>query len=153
MATHSYILAWEIPWTGKPGSITVRHDWAHGTSVVEEGRGRGWGDCRAQGSLQRALQSCFTSEQALASPVPHLSSSTPFLLLLGATTGDPTHDKVMWKRSEEQGWSELKGPPWICLSIYPKTKICLSYYFVPFTNSSDINMGLSPTTFLWKKST
>ena len=29
----------------------------------------------------------------------------------------------------------------------------LSYYFVPFTNSSDINRGLSPTTFLWKKST
>ena len=29
----------------------------------------------------------------------------------------------------------------------------LSYYFVPFTNSSDINRQLSLTTFLWKKST
>ena len=29
----------------------------------------------------------------------------------------------------------------------------LSYYFVPFTNSPDINRGLSPTTFLWRKST
>ena len=29
----------------------------------------------------------------------------------------------------------------------------LSYYFVPFTNSSDVNRGLSLTTFLWKKST
>ena len=26
----------------------------------------------------------------------------------------------------------------------------LSYYFVPFTNSSDINRWLSLTTFLWK---
>ena len=35
-----------------------------------------------------------------------------------------------------------------------QTKICLStvYYIMPFTNSSDINRGLSPTTFLWKKS-
>ena len=38
--------------------------------------------------------------------------------------------------------------PWICLSIYPKTRICLFYYFMTFTNSSDINGGLSPTTFL-----
>ena len=35
MATHSSILAWEIPWTGKPGGLhfmgsqRVRHDWAH----------------------------------------------------------------------------------------------------------------------------
>ena len=36
--------------------------------------------------------------------------------------------------------------PWICSSIYPQTRICLCYYFVPFTNSSDINRGLSPTT-------
>ena len=45
-----------------------------------------------------------------------------------------------------------RGTPWTCSSIYPKTRICLSYYFVPFTNSSDINRGLlAPTTFLWKK--
>ena len=50
-------------------------------------------------------------------------------------------------------WIMAQGTPWICLSIYPKTRICLSYYFVPFTNSSDINRGLPPTTFLWKKST
>ena len=29
----------------------------------------------------------------------------------------------------------------------------LSYYFMTFTNSSDINWGLSPTTFLWRTST
>ena len=41
------------------------------------------------------------------------------------------------------------------LKHLPQTKICLStvYYIMPFTNSSDINRGLSPTTFLWRKST
>ena len=40
------------------------------------------------------------------------------------------------------------------LEHLPQTKICLStvYYIMPFTNSSDINRGLSPTTFLWRKS-
>ena len=46
-----------------------------------------------------------------------------------------------------------RGTPWICLSFYPKTRICLFYYFMTFTNSSDINGGLSPTTFLWRKLT
>ena len=32
-------------------------------------------------------------------------------ILPGATTGDPTHDKVMWKSHDEQGGSWLKGPP------------------------------------------
>ena len=61
-----------------------------------------------------------------------------------------------WQRScgEDltcKGESELEGPPWTYLSIYPQTKICLFYYFTTFTNSSDINGGLSPTTFLRKK--
>ena len=30
--------------------------------------------------------------------------------LPGASTGDPTHDKVMWKRPDKQGGSGLKGP-------------------------------------------
>jgi len=38
--------------------------------------------------------------------------------------------------------------PRTCLSVYPKTRICLFYYFMTFTNSPDINRGLSPTTFL-----
>ena len=59
--------------------------------------------------------------------------------------------KVMRRDLTCKGESELKGPPWTCLSIYPKTKICLFYYFTTFTNSSDINGGLSPTTFLCKK--
>ena len=42
-------------------------------------------------------------------------------------------------------------PLWACLSIYPKTRVCLFYCFMTFTNSSDINEGLSPTTFSLKE--
>ena len=73
-------------------------------------------------------------------------------LLPGASTGDPTHDKVMWKRPDEQGESGLKGPPGPA-QAHPQTRICLSYYFMSFTNSSDNNRGLSPTTFFWKELT
>ena len=86
--------------------------------------------------------------------------------MLGASTGDPTHDKVMQdsrdslghpthekvmrKRPDKQGF-RTRQIPWTCSSIYPKTRICLSYYFMSFTNSSDISRGLSPTTsFLGK---
>ena len=64
----------------------------------------------------------------------------------------PPMTKVMRREPDRQRQIRPQGTPWICSSIYPKTKICLSYCFVPFTNSSDINRGLSPTTFLWKKS-
>ena len=50
--------------------------------------------------------------------------------------GDPTHDNVMW-RTVKQGF-RTRGASQTCLSIYPQTRICLSYYFVPFTNSPDI---------------
>ena len=54
-----------------------------------------------------------------------------------------THDKVMRESSDGQGESELEGgPPRTCLSVYPKTKICLFYYFMTFTNSSDIYGGI-----------
>ena len=65
----------------------------------------------------------------------------------------PPMTKVMQREPDGQRWIRPQGTPWIFSSIYPKTRICLSYSFVPFTNSSDINRGLSPTTFLWKKST
>ena len=62
-----------------------------------------------------------------------------------------------WKGHVEKPWWArrimAREIPWICSSIYPQTRICLSYYFVPFTNSSDINRGLSLTTFIWKRST
>ena len=58
----------------------------------------------------------------------------------GASTGDPTHDKVMRR--------DLVGKAIQVLSEYPKTRICLFYYFMSLTNTSDINGGLSPNTFL-----
>ena len=67
-----------------------------------------------------------------------------------ATTGDPSHDKVMWKRTVKQGFRTQRAPQAFS-SIYPKTRICLFFYFMTFTNSSDINRGLTLTTFLWKK--
>ena len=50
-----------------------------------------------------------------------------------------------WQGHVEETWRasqiRTRGTPWTCSSIYPKTRICLSYYFVPFTNSSDIYRG------------
>ena len=61
--------------------------------------------------------------------------------VLGASMGDPTHDKVMQdsrdslghpthekvmrKRPDKQGF-RTRQIPWTCSSIYPKTRICLS---------------------------
>ena len=61
----------------------------------------------------------------------------------------PSMTKVMRRGLICKGKSGLEAPPpQTCLSIYPKTRICLFYYFMAFTNSSDINGGLSLTTFL-----
>ena len=56
--------------------------------------------------------------------------------------------KVMQRGPDRQRRIRTREAPWTCLSIYAKTKICLFYYFTTFTNSSDINGGLSPTPFL-----
>ena len=57
-----------------------------------------------------------------------------------------------WQRSCGEAWyakasQDSRGPPRTCLSIYPQTRICLFYYFTTFTNSSDINGGLSRSPF------
>ena len=62
----------------------------------------------------------------------------------GASMGDPTHDKVMRKSPDEQSL-RTRQTPWTCSSIYPQTRICLSYYFMSFTSSSDISRGLPLT--------
>ena len=62
--------------------------------------------------------------------------------------GVPTHDKGHSERPDKQRRVRTRGPPWICLSVYPKTRIYLFYYFTTYTNSSDINRELSLTTFL-----
>ena len=49
-------------------------------------------------------------------------------------------------------WARIRGVPlWACLSIYAKTRVCLFYCFMTFTNSSDSHGGLSPTTFSLKE--
>ena len=65
----------------------------------------------------------------------------------GASTGVPTHDKVMWESSGGQGEPELKGCPLGLPEHLPQNQ-SLFYYFTTFTNSSDIKGGLSPITFL-----
>ena len=52
--------------------------------------------------------------------------------MLGASTGDPTHDKVMWRRPDRQGGSGLEGLPGPARASTPKpesvcrTSLCLS---------------------------
>ena len=59
-----------------------------------------------------------------------------------------------WQGHVEEPWQVrlimAQGTPWICSSIHPKTRICLSDYFVPFTNSSDINRGYPRPPFSGK---
>ena len=61
-----------------------------------------------------------------------------------------------WQRSCGEAWyakasQDSRGSPLDLPEHLPKTRICLFYYFTTFTNSSDINKGLSPTTFSLKK--
>ena len=96
----------------------------------------------------KSLQSCST----LCNPMDHSSSGSS---VHGA--GSQHRSSHPWQGHAGEPWwprrVRTRGAPWICLSIYPKTRICLFYYFMTFTNSSDINGGLSLTTFLWRKST
>ena len=75
-------------------------------------------------------------------------------LLLGVTTGDPTHDKghaeETWQAKADQA---LRDPLNLLEHLPQNHNLSTVYYIMPVTNSSDINKGLSPTTFLWKKST
>ena len=53
--------------------------------------------------------------------------------------------------TKHKGGIRPQGPPTpagFSQASTPKTKNCLLYYIMPFTNSSDINRGLSPTTFI-----
>ena len=62
----------------------------------------------------------------------------------GATTGDPTHDKghaeKTWQAKEKQDSRDSLD----LLEHLPQNQILsIVYYIMPFTNSSDINRGLS----------
>ena len=51
--------------------------------------------------------------------------------VLGASKGDPTHDKVVWKRPDRQGGSGLKGLPGPARASTPKPKsVCLLFTII-----------------------
>ena len=96
---------------------------------------------------------------------PGFSNTWTVNFMPGATTGDPTHDKVMWKRSDEQGWSELKGPPEYAWASTPKpesvclTTLCLSptlltltggYPRPPFSGKSQLSSRVFSNTTVQK---
>ena len=69
---------------------------------------------------------------------------------LGRCAGSQRGESHPWQRSWGRGLTgkgeiRTQGTPWTCSSIYPQTRICLSYYFMSFTSSSDISRGLSLT--------
>ena len=64
--------------------------------------------------------------------------------------GVPTHDKGHAERPDMQRRVRAQGVPVDLPEHLPQNQN-LFYYFTTFTNSSDINGGLFPTTFLCKK--
>ena len=69
-------------------------------------------------------------------------------ILVGASTGVPTHDKVMWESPDGQGESGLGGAPLDLPERLPQSQNLSVLLSNNFHHSSDINWGLSPTTFL-----
>ena len=67
--------------------------------------------------------------------------------MLGASMGDPTHDKVIWQDLMGKADQDSRDPLEL-LKHLPQKPVCLSYYFLTFSNSSDINEGLYLATFL-----
>ena len=79
-----------------------------------------------------------------------LESRLPGEISITSDAGSQHGETCPWQRlwgrgpDKHKGRTMPQGSPWICSSIYPQTRICLPYYVMPFTNSSDINRGLSP---------
>ena len=69
-------------------------------------------------------------------------------MVLGASTGDPTHDKVMWRDLAGKASQVSRGPlPEHLPQNQNLCVYCLLYYTLLTLQ------GLSPTTFLWKELT
>ena len=88
----------------------------------------------------------------------HLPSHFMRYALPGASTGDPTHDKVMWKRPDRQGWWGLEGLRWparastlkpksVCLLF---TILCLSPTLLTLTGGYPWPMAPHSSTLAWK---
>ena len=67
----------------------------------------------------------------------------------GATTGDPTHDKGHAERTWQAKADQASRDSLDLLEHLPQNQN-LSYYFVPFTNSSDINRGCGVGEDSWE---
>ena len=97
-------------------------------------------DCREPAReippMTRSCEGDLTSKasglEGLPGPIPHMTRSC--------------------RRDLTSKADQDSRDPLYLLEHLPQTQN-LSYYFMPFTNSSDVNRGLSPKTFLWKKST
>ena len=123
----------------------------------------GWISLQSKGLFKSLLQHHSSKASVLwCSAFFMVQLSHPYMTTgktIALTAGSQHGRSHPWQGHAEETWQarwiRTRGTPWTCLSIYPKTKVCLStvYYIMPFTNSSDISRGLSPTTFLWKKST
>ena len=75
-------------------------------------------------------------------------------MVLGTTTGDPTHDKGHAEKTWQAKVDQDSRDSLDLLEHLPQYQnLSVVYYIIPFTNSSDIYRGLSLTTFLWRKST
>ena len=78
----------------------------------------------------------------------YIGKQNNYYSLPGASVGNPARGKGHEERglTNAKAGSGLRGPPNFGLSqaSTPQTRICLPYYIMPFTNSSDINRGLSP---------
>ena len=56
-----------------------------------------------------------------------VKNPSAWVYLPGASLEDPTHNKVMWKRPDEQGRSGLEGPPGPARASTPKPEsVCLT---------------------------
>ena len=77
------------------------------------------------------------------------------MLMLGASVRNPAHGKGHKEGGSAyaNAGSSLRGPPGNSRASTPKTRVCLPYCIMPFTNSSDVNRRLFPTNFFWKKLT
>ena len=63
----------------------------------------------------------------------------------GASTGDPTHDKVMQRRPDRQGGSGLKGLPGPAWASTPKPKsVCLLFTILCFSPTLLTSTGVYP---------
>ena len=68
--------------------------------------------------------------------------------LVAQLVNNPPAVQETWVRS--LGWED---PLELLEHLLQNQNLSTVYYIMPFTNSSDISRGLSPTTFLCKKST